>query len=328
LTKRVAIGLPVYNGENFVAEAIESILGQTYGDLTLLISDNASTDGTEAMCRDFARHDRRIQYFRRERNIGAVNNYNALVPMAKGDYFKWAAHDDVLTPTFLAEAVEALERDPSVVLAMPQTGLIDKYGARLHPAPEHDAFVTADGMYFPKAPDDNSALTSPDPVERFGTVVFKTILCTEIFGVMRRPVLDRVPLQGNFYGSDKVFLADLALRGRYWLGQEPRFLRRCHSEQYSIAATSAKARAQWFKSGSPLSNQMFVQKWMMTLGYGRVIRASDLTARQRRACFHMLAERSLVRIGGWFGIRARIRAAAPRIQSETPAAQDVLSRQV
>ncbi len=314
---QVSIGLPVYNGDDFIREAIESILSQTHGDLELLIGDNASTDGTEEICRDFERRDRRVRYIRRERNIGAVNNYNALVPIAKGAYFKWAAHDDVLAPTFLAESVNALERDPSVVLAMPRTMLIDEKGASLRYSPEQDGFVNDRGMCFPKAPDDNGAVTSSDPVERFAAIVFMTVLCAEIFGVMRRPLLDRMPLQGNYYGADKVFLADLSLRGRFWLGEEPLFLRRCHARQYSIiGVNSASYRAQWFRHGYLLSNQMLIQKLMVTHGYCRVVLASDLNTRQRLACFQMLADRSLVRLGSWLGFGNRRRLAAPRVDSE------------
>ena len=96
---RVTIGLPVYNGENYLAEAIDSILGQTFTDFELIISDNASTDRTEEICRRYAAEDDRIRYFRHDRNRGASPNYNFTVEKARGEYFKWAAHDDVLHAT-------------------------------------------------------------------------------------------------------------------------------------------------------------------------------------------------------------------------------------
>ena len=309
MTQHVTIGLPVHDGEDFIAEAIESILAQTHSDLELIIADNASTDATEAICRDFAQRDRRVRYIRRENNIGAINNFNALVAMGKGAYFKWAAHDDVLAPRFLATAVATLEADRSLVLAMPRTTLIDEKGASLRYAPERDACVNDRGMYFPKAPDDNAGLTAADPVERFAAIVFKTVLCAEMFGVIRRPLLDQIPLQGNYYGSDKVFLADLALRGRFWLGEEPLFLRRCHAKQYSSAYfDSAKGRAQWFHHGSFLTNQMVWQKLIVTRGYCGVVRASDLSRRQRLACFRMLGALGFVRLGSWLGLGDRKKA--------------------
>ena len=75
-TPRVSIGLPVYNGDNFVGQAIESLLAQTYEDIELIVSDNASTDGTEDICRTFAAQDERVRYFRNAENIGLVRNYN------------------------------------------------------------------------------------------------------------------------------------------------------------------------------------------------------------------------------------------------------------
>jgi glycosyltransferase involved in cell wall biosynthesis len=124
--KKVAIGLPVYNGDNYLAAAIESILAQSYGDFDFLISDNASTDGTEEICRAYAKRDPRIRYVRQAQNVGAAANYNLLVPMTDSPYFKWAAHDDLLAPGCLAACVDVLDSDPTVVLASPASMLIDE----------------------------------------------------------------------------------------------------------------------------------------------------------------------------------------------------------
>ena len=102
---KVAIGMPVWNGEQFVSEAIESILGQTYGDLELVISDNASTDGTAEICSNYAKQDRRVRYIRQEKNIGAAPNHNEVFRRSSGQYFKWACHADVLAREFIEECV-------------------------------------------------------------------------------------------------------------------------------------------------------------------------------------------------------------------------------
>ena len=91
---RVSIGLPVYNGERFLPQALDSILAQTFEDFELIISDNASTDTTEEICRTYATQDQRIHYHRHEQNRGAAWNFNYIVPLARGEYFKWAADDD------------------------------------------------------------------------------------------------------------------------------------------------------------------------------------------------------------------------------------------
>jgi glycosyltransferase involved in cell wall biosynthesis len=102
----VSIGLPVYNGENYLKAALNSLLSQSYGNFELIIGDNASTDETKYICESYAKQDPRIRYFRHKTNIGAAANYNYLFELAQGDYFKWAAHDDVCSPDYLKSCVE------------------------------------------------------------------------------------------------------------------------------------------------------------------------------------------------------------------------------
>src|SRR5215472_3946539 len=92
---RLSIGLPVYNGEDYLAESLEALLGQSYEDFELIISDNASTDSTADICRRYEKQDSRIRYVRQPRNIGAGPNHNYVVRHARGELFKWAAHDDL-----------------------------------------------------------------------------------------------------------------------------------------------------------------------------------------------------------------------------------------
>jgi glycosyltransferase involved in cell wall biosynthesis len=87
---RLSIGMPVFNGEKYLKEALDSILAQTYSDFELLISDNASTDRTEQICREYAAKDRRIRYYRNEKNIGAPKNFNRVFELSSGKYFRWA----------------------------------------------------------------------------------------------------------------------------------------------------------------------------------------------------------------------------------------------
>ena len=111
----VSIGLPVYNGENYLSAAIESIAAQTFQDFELIISDNDSTDRTPEICRHYMMQDKRIRYFRNKRNLGAAPNYNRTYELSQGQYFKWTAHDDIICPDFLAKCVVALEAEPEAV---------------------------------------------------------------------------------------------------------------------------------------------------------------------------------------------------------------------
>src|SRR5438067_1373551 len=138
---RVAIGMPVWNGEAFLSEAIESILAQTYGDFELVISDNASTDGTAEICRAYAQRDTRIRYIRQERIIGANPNHNELFRRSSGEYFKWAAHDDILAPEFIRECVKVLDEHDEVVLCCPATVLINEDNSPVRYSPQHKDMV-------------------------------------------------------------------------------------------------------------------------------------------------------------------------------------------
>src|ERR1700743_3284119 len=95
IVPRLTIGLPVYNGEKYLAEAIAALLGQTYKDFELIISDNASPDGTADICQRYVQLDSRVRYIRQPKNIGLAPNHNVLVEQARGELFKWAANDDL-----------------------------------------------------------------------------------------------------------------------------------------------------------------------------------------------------------------------------------------
>ena len=92
---RLTVGLPVYNGEKYLAESLDALLGQSYGDFELIISDNASTDATEAICREYAAKDPRITYLRQPANIGATPNHNFVFEQSHTELFKWASYDDL-----------------------------------------------------------------------------------------------------------------------------------------------------------------------------------------------------------------------------------------
>ena len=121
----VSIGMPVYNGEKYLRQAISSILNQTYPDFELIISDNASTDETRQICLQYAARDRRIRYQCNPQNIGAAKNFNLVFKLASGKYFKWMAHDDTVTSDFLSKCVDILEQNLQVVLCHTRVRIID-----------------------------------------------------------------------------------------------------------------------------------------------------------------------------------------------------------
>jgi glycosyltransferase involved in cell wall biosynthesis len=129
----VSIGMPIYNDERFASEAISSLLAQTFTDFELIISDNASTDGTPSLCARYAERDPRVRYVRQSRNIGLTGNLNFVRDEARGEFFMWAASDDRWQPTFIEYMVRALRNDPSSVLAFSAYTFMDEEGQRIGP---------------------------------------------------------------------------------------------------------------------------------------------------------------------------------------------------
>lgn len=209
---RVSIGLPVYNGENFVGQAIESMLAQTFEDFELIISDNASTDRTEDISRAFAARDVRIRYTRNAENIGLSRNHNQSFTLSSGEYFKWADHDDMCRPAYLTRCVEALDADPDVVLAYSRTLTIDASG---RPIKE-----------WPPRPE----LISPSVELRFRRAL-KPEEPFPLCGLIRAEVLRRTGLLGKYVESDIVLLAEISLQGPFIEIPEPLFLLREHPQR-------------------------------------------------------------------------------------------------
>ncbi len=232
----ITVGMPVFNGERYLRQAIESVLGQTYKDFELIIRDNASSDGTETICRELASRDGHIRYLRNSTNEGAGPNFNRLVPLAQGRYFMWMAHDDQLAPTFLARCLETLEQDEGAVLAFPRVRFMDANGLLM------EEYITP---Y--RTADDNRAI-------RFSQLTQGGHRCFESFALTRIDRLRTTRLVGTYYNGDTVLLANLALLGKFAEVPETLFYQRRHehSSMYKFNATGPSARpdvegyAAWF----------------------------------------------------------------------------------
>jgi glycosyltransferase involved in cell wall biosynthesis len=211
----VSIGLPVYNGERYLAEALDSLLGQTFEDFELIICDNASTDSTQQICYSYADKDKRIRYFHTPVNLGAAVNFRRTFELSSGQYFKWATYDDLHGPTFLERCVDVLDRESSFVLAYPKAKLIDASGRVI-------------SHY-----DDCLHLQSSEASERFIHLMQNIRLCNVQYGLVRSAILKKTALMGAFIGSDRPLLAELALFGKFWEIPEFLFYRRLHSSAYS-----------------------------------------------------------------------------------------------
>lgn len=128
MNETVFIGMPAYESERFLGTAVDSLLAQTCRDWTLLIADDASTDGTRTIAEEYARADSRIRYHRHEKNIGQFANFKFLLDRADGAYFMWAGHDDIWDKQFLETCIALLARFPDRGLAFTGMDLVNANG--------------------------------------------------------------------------------------------------------------------------------------------------------------------------------------------------------
>jgi glycosyltransferase involved in cell wall biosynthesis len=265
----LTIGLPVYNGERYLTEAIDSILGQTFGDFLLVVSDNASTDATGEIVRGYADRDERLQYSRSPENRGAVWNFNHVFAGCRSPLFKWAASDDVLAPTCVERCVETLRNaPPSVVLAYPRTRMID-----------------ADGNVLGDI-EDGLDIRGTSPHKRLRQVVMRAVYGNVIFAVMRSDAVRRTHGHGAYPSSDRVLLAELALLGEFWEIPERLFLRRQHAGMSRRANQTVADLARWF---DPESDWHDRELWRLLREHFRAVRRAPLSRTERA-----LAEATLV----------------------------------
>lgn len=226
-----SIGLPVYNGENYLRDALESVLAQDFEDFELIIADNASTDGTEKICQEYVKLDPRVRYIRHPRNIGAAKNYNYVFHCAGGEFFNWLAHDDVLGPSFLSNCLTAYrKRDEKTILIYPSFQYIDK-SMDIIPHEEPRCVETS----------------ASGELRRLYEVLESLDTVTSVFGMFRRTYLAKTRLIGSFLGSDYVLLVECGLLGKIErLDVAPQFKRRLHNEASQKADRTADEIAKWF----------------------------------------------------------------------------------
>ena len=259
---KVSIGLPVYNGEKFLAQSIETLIAQTFTDFELIISDNASTDRTEEICRKFADADPRVLYFRNDRNIGGMKNANLTVDRAQGEYYRLAAHDDYCAPTLLARCVEELDRRPEATVCVTGVVSVDADGDELYRA------TPAKGM---------AARAS----DRFHDLLVHSFLSEATSGLIRSDALKKTRLQENYSGSDYVLNCELALLGPYVVVDEPlHFKRRYDGNVYrDVRGRMAWARPELAHSGKPS-----FPTWLQLAGYLTAIPRYPLPLAERLRC--------------------------------------------
>lgn len=238
---RVSIGMPVYNSEKYVGASIDSHLNQTYIDFELIITDNASTDRSEEICRGFASRDPRVKYFRNPQNLGAAGNFRRCFELSTGEYFRWTPSDDLVSPNLLERAVQILDQDHSVFVAYPRTKLIDGEGKLLQDFEER------------------LHLMEDRPSTRWKGVIQNVRLGNLQYGLNRADLFRRTGLLRNYSGGDFPLIAEMSLYGKFYEISDAFFYRRMHEG----ASTALKSSADVMAFYDPTKREkLFLYNWV------------------------------------------------------------------
>lgn len=283
---KLSIGIPVFNGQEFLPELLDSLLAQTFADFEILICDNTSTDRTPQICSDYERRDSRIRYFRNSRNLGAIANFNRVFELSTSPLFKWAAHDDLYHETYLEACVRLLEENPDAVLAHAGTAFIDEKGDTLPFDEETGSFVDPKSgrRYWADVPGIGD---TPVAINRFWQVLTRARWGTHMFGVVRRGILQQTSLLPNFAGSDRAMLAELALLGRFKCVDDRLFSKRFHAN-VSWALDHNELKKFLSTDGKPYSRRLRQVRAFLGAPSGKPIGVIG-----KSACFLLVAAHSV-----------------------------------
>ena len=290
---RLTVGLPVYNGENYIAESLEALLGQSYKDFELIISDNASTDGTGDICRRYEKQDSRLRYYRQPRNIGLAPNHNFVAEQSRGELFKWASNDDLYGRELLERCIDALDEYPDVVLAHCWTAYVDGAGEVTK------AFKYPLNTFSPRAP------------ERFRSILFDSG-GDDDYGVIRTEVLRRTAMKESYHHADHTIIAELGLLGRFYQVPDWLYFRRDHDDRAERACPTMRSRCANMdpRRADPLRHPAVRLYGEYVWGYISAIRHAPLSSAERRECYRYLTQ--------WFASRARPGGAAETEPAPVP----------
>ena len=279
---RLTIGLPVYNGEKFVAESLEALLGQSFTDFELIISDNASTDSTGDICRRYEKQDSRVRYFRQPRNVGLAPNHNFVVEQARSELFKWASNDDLYARDLLERCIDALDKYPDVVLAHSWTARVDSSG------------TVTKAYKYPL----NTA--SPRAPERFRSLLFDSG-GDDDYGVIRTDVLRQTAMKESYHHADRTIITELGLYGRFYQVPDWLYFRREHPGQSGGVSMRRRCAVMDPRRADRLRHPAVRLYGEYIWAYVRAIRRAPLSVADRRDCYRYLTQ--------WLASRGRPGAA-------------------
>ncbi len=250
----VSVGMPVYNMEDTVGEAIDTVLSQTFTDFELIICDNASTDGTGRICQAAADRDPRVRYQRNSNNI-LGENFRLCVLLSRGKYFLLAAADDSRKPQMIERCLNALESHPDAAVAYPHVELFN---------PDNNS----KSLYF-----DSYRLDQDNPEDRYISLIRNLDLGNPIYGLFRKELFFQIPPYGNkphlTILTDNLFLANIVFRGKIIQIPEVLFIRRrgsrAESWQELLANRERRCSANYMLSGVSMPVSESIQQHILDL---------------------------------------------------------------
>lgn len=273
---RLTLGLPVYNGERFLAASLDALLAQTFTDFELIISDNGSTDRTAEIARHYESIDRRVRYIHHPQNRGSTFNHNFVVEQTRGEFFKWVSHDDLYASDLLHRCIDALDSRPEIALAHSWTAFIDETGQIFRPDDYPIDYLLETDV--------------PDPVQRFRSVLY-TEGGDDFYGVMRMSVLRRVAPYDSYHWSDRTFIAELALHGPFHNIPEYLYFRRDHPTRATRSQRGIRTRCAHLdpKRANRWRNPVVRLVGEYLLGYVKAIWRAPIRTTDRWRCMKELA---------------------------------------
>lgn len=266
----LSIGLPVYNGERYLRKALASLLSQDFDDFELIISDNGSSDQTEAICRDFARKDTRIRYLRSDENRGATWNFRRVLELSEGEFFKYAAYDDECCPTMLRRCMEVFRvSDPTVALVYTLSETIDENSTVIAP----DCGANWDRV----------ATIAKTPHQRLAHIIWRALHGHAFYGVIRASFLRRARPFGSIV-ADWMILAELGMMGKIIEVPEVLFRLRIHRANSWNASTTPLKMLKWYNPAANGLETVLPYRIAVILEYMKSVRHVRLSPFEKITC--------------------------------------------
>jgi glycosyltransferase involved in cell wall biosynthesis len=274
---KVSIGLPVYNGEEYLAKTLDSVLAQTWTDYELIISDNGSRDATPEIISRYADADSRIRTYRFEKNLGAWRNLTKVFEEGRGEYFVFLSHDDLYEPEFLATAADVLSHDREALGCYARTEVIDSTGQQI------------------KIIEIDERFASESPSERVAAAVFFAPPVIA-FGFYRRSALECTSLFEPYAGSDRTFAIELALAGRL-IGLDGTLFkyRRHDAQSYGSKYPNRRTRIAWWDPSK--ADARTYPTWRLVAEFFTRVRKAQIPITERISCFSSVGRWALRRRG-------------------------------